>query len=57
MRPEMIAEFDRLLANMPANASDETRWLCLQAAAQSIIGHIAALPRNMAEAKPPSPAR
>lgn len=53
LRPEMIAEFDRLLANMPANmpanASDETRWLCLQTAALSIIGHIAALPRNMAE--------
>lgn len=45
----ILAEFTRLLTNMPAIVDEPSRWLCLQAAALSIFGHIAALPANMAD--------
>ncbi|MEI6177789.1 MAG: AraC family transcriptional regulator, partial [Verrucomicrobiota bacterium] len=49
VHPEILAEFTRLITQTPGIADEETRWFGAQSAATSILGHIAALPHNMAE--------
>ena len=47
IREELILDFNRVIMNMPSPGDEATRWLCLQAAAVSLFGHLASLPVNM----------
>jgi len=49
LHDDLIASFTRLLTHPPLASADPSRWFCIQANAVAILGHIAALPHNIAD--------